>query len=319
MEQVAHDNPAAELPLAELRAAVRAALDGPGRSTQSALARQVGISATTLSQWLNDRYPGDCDAVARSLAVWLRNRQARAALPARVEVGWVDTTAWRSVDGALLFAQDAGAIALIYGGAGLGKTTAVRRYAASNPNVWRFTATPATAGLMAVLEGVASALDLRDIANRPSAHASEIVRRMSGTGGLLVIDEAQHVSLQALEELRSIHDASGIGMALVGNESVYARLTGGSRRADFAQLFSRVALRLRVKEPTHDDTAAILAAWGVEGEKERDWAHRVATLPGGLRGLVHTLRQAAVSASAEQRGIDLSAMQAAWRNLGSEQ
>lgn len=303
---------------AELRAAVVAVMDGPNRLSQTALAREAGVSATTLSQWLNGRYKGDNEAIAGKLEVWRRNRQAGAAIPAGAAAGWVETSASRAVDDALLFAQDAGAIAVIYGGAGLGKTTAVKRYAQNNPNVFRVTASPATAKLMAMLESIAAALDLRDIQNRPSLFASEIVRKLTGTRGLLVIDEAQHVSTQALEELRSIHDAAGVGLAMVGNEAVFARLTGGSRRATFAQLFSRVAFRLRVGGPTRADTDAILSAWSVEGSKEREWAHQVATLPGGLRGLAHTLRQASMYASAQDRAIDLRAMQDAWRNLGGE-
>src|ERR1035437_1267786 len=52
-----------------------------------------------------------------------------------------------------------------------------------------------------------------------------------GTGGLLVIDEAQHLSVAALDQIRSIHDATDLGIALVGNQQVYARLTGGNRAA----------------------------------------------------------------------------------------
>ena len=300
-----------------MRGVVRAAMQR-NKASQAVVAREIGISSSTLSQWLSGIYAGSSDAVTEKVAAWDANRQAGAAISAASAAAWVDTTANRAVEDALLFAQDAGSIAVVYGGAGLGKTTAVKRYAERNPNVWRVTATPATAGLMAMLEGVASALELRDIQNRPSAYAGEIVRRMTGTRGLLVIDEAQHVSTQALEELRSIHDASGVGLVMVGNEAVYSRLTGGNRKATFAQLFSRVAFKLRVGTPTRADTDAILAAWGVEGAREREWAHQVATLPGGLRGLSHTLRQARLFSSQEDGAVDLRALQAAWRNLGGE-
>jgi DNA transposition AAA+ family ATPase len=300
-----------------MRAVVRAAMQRGGAS-QAVVARQIGVSGSTLSQWLSASYAGNSDAVADKVAAWDANRQAGAAINAASTAAWVDTTANRQVEDALLFAQEAGAIAVVYGGAGLGKTTAVKRYAERNPNVWRVTATPATSGLMAMLEGVASALELRDIQNRPSAYASEIVRRLTGTRGLLVVDEAQHVGTQALEELRSIHDAAGVGLVMVGNESVYARLTGGNRKATFAQLFSRVAFKLRVGTPTRADTDAILTAWGVDGAPEREWAHQVATLPGGLRGLAHTLRQARMFTSQEDGAVDLRALQAAWRNLGGE-
>ena len=75
-----------------------------------------------------------------------------------------------------------------------------------------------------------------------------IVQRLQGTKGLLIIDEAQHLSLLALESLRSIHDATACGLVLMGNESVYANLSG-RRSAEFAQLFSRVGMVLKLENP----------------------------------------------------------------------
>ena len=75
-----------------------------------------------------------------------------------------------------------------------------------------------------------------------------IVQRLQGTKGLLIIDEAQHLSLLALESLRSIHDATACGLVLMGNESVYANLSG-RRSAEFAHLFSRVGMVLKLENP----------------------------------------------------------------------
>ena len=51
-----------------------------------------------------------------------------------------------------------------------------------------------------------------------------IVQGLRGREGLLILDEAQHLLLPALESLRSIHDATECGLVLMGSESVYARL-----------------------------------------------------------------------------------------------
>ena len=45
-----------------------------------------------------------------------------------------------------------------------------------------------------------------------------IVQGLRGREGLLIIDEAQHLLLPALESLRSIHDATACGLVLMGNE-----------------------------------------------------------------------------------------------------
>ena len=75
-----------------------------------------------------------------------------------------------------------------------------------------------------------------------------IVQRLQGTKGLLILDEAQHLMLPALESLRSIHDATACGLVLMGNEAVYSRLSG-RRSAEFAHLFSRVGMVLKLENP----------------------------------------------------------------------
>ena len=116
-----------------------------------------------------------------------------------------------------------------------------------------------------------------------------------------------------------MHDSTGVGLVLSGNESVYTRLTGRTRRADFAQLFSRVGKRLRLDKPAPGDVTAILQAWRIEGTKERELCQQIASLPGGLRGLVNVLVDAATAAQAMGRAVDLIALRAAWSDQGAMQ
>ena len=88
--------------------------------------------------------------------------------------------------------------------------------------------------------------------------------RVNGVRGLLIVDEAQHLSLRALETLRALHDATGAGLALMGNAVVYARLTGGRRAAEFAQLFSRVGKRVRLTQVEEGDRRRSAGSLGPE-------------------------------------------------------
>ena len=85
----------------------------------------------------------------------------------------------------------------------------------------------------------------------------------------------------AIDQLRSMHDAAGVGLALVGSPLVRERLGGANPH--LAQLFSRVGMRLRREKPLTGDVAALLAAWGIEGEAERKLVGWIARKPGALR------------------------------------
>lgn len=246
--------------------------------------------------------------------------EIRSTTPPRPIVpGWVDTPTGKLILKAMSFIQREGVIAAIYGGAGVGKSMALRHYADTTPNVWLVTASPSGAALLAALEDIAATLGLKDLPSRPRDVSRAITERLAGIGGLLVIDEAQHLTLQSLEEIRSIHDSTQTGLLLCGNEAVYSRLTGGSRKATFAQLFSRIGYRHRLGLPTDGDVAAILAAWGVSGAKERDCAVQIAQLPGGLRGLTHALKSAHMVSVNEGRTVDAKLLRLAFRDLGGEQ
>jgi hypothetical protein len=287
---------------------------GESRAT---IAREAGVSGSRLGQFLAGDYTGDIAGTAATLDTWLKSRLARehARLPNAPAFFETPTTA--RISTALAYAQLAGDLAAIYGAAGVGKTVTIEHYAETNPNVWVAVMSSATSSVVTALEEVCAAVGLREMPGGGGAGMQRsLIRRLRGTHGLLVVDEAQHLSVAALEALRHLHDKAGVGLVLAGNETVYARLTGGNRQATFAQLFSRIGKRVRLARPTDDDVRALLGAWSVSGREERDVATRIAATPGGLRGLTKTLRLGSMLAG--RRGVTAKEMRAAWRDLGGE-
>lgn len=289
---------------------------------QATIARETGFSAATISQWLKDMYKGDSTAIENKLMLWLsthsQRREIRSGLPQAPE--YIRTPTSDRVWAALSYAHMAGDFAIVYGGAGMGKTITCRQYGKSNPNIWIATMTPDTASVGNCLDEIAEAVNVRNcLSSAPARLRREICKKIAGTGGLLVIDEAQHLSLNALEEIRSIHDATGIGLALIGNESVYARLTGGQgRAANFAQLFSRVGKRLRVNLPLAGDIDAIAKHFKLSGSKEVSMLMDLGRRPGAMRGLVKGLRLASIYANDEKTPLAATHIRAACRELGME-
>lgn len=305
----------------DLRLELRQLIENERGYSQARIAREVGISATTLSQWMSGTYAGDNDGVEAKIGRWVDKLQAARAtaiaMPAAPD--YVETPSAARVLMALRYAQLAGDIAIAYGGAGLGKTTAIREHARRAPNVWHATMTPASSGVVTCLEEIADAVNANTAAGGGAAKLHRaICRRVADTGGLLVIDEAQHLSVAALDQIRSIHDATGIGIALVGNEAVYARMTGGNRAAYLDRLFSRIGKKVRLIRATVDDVRALVAAWGIDDARSLGILRDIASKPGGLRGLTKTLRLATMHAAGEGQPVASAHITTAWRELGGE-
>lgn len=304
---------------ADVRTLVRGlmAAEGNRRLSQSRIAAEAGISSTTLSQWLNGVYGGDNDAVEAKLTRWAETTQAARAQAATMPdaPGYVDTPTGTRVIGALRYAQIAGDMAVIYGGAGLGKSEAIKRYAQIAPNVWHATMTRASANVVTSLEVITDTLGLAVIGGANRLFGA-ICKRVQGTNGLLVIDEAQHLTEASLDQIRAIHDATGIGIALVGNEQVFARMAGGNRAAYLDRLYSRIGKRVRLIRSTADDVNALLDGWRVRDAKTRTLLIEVAGKPGALRGMTKVLRLASMYAAADQHALALDDVRAAWGELG---
>lgn len=307
-------------PERDLRAEIAQLQARDSKLTQAEIGRQSGVSSSRLNRWLKGAYEGDNEALEAELARWVDSYVTRQiesrALPAAPE--WVATPTGERITAALGYAQIAADIAVVYGGAGLGKTTAIRHYAHTNPNVWIATMTPATATTVPALEEIALALGLKEVTGGAARIQRAIVARLTGTHGLLVIDEAQHLGVGALDAARALHDATGVGLALVGNESVYARMTGGNRAAYLDRLFSRIGKRVRLTRAHGDDIDALITAWRIESKDCRQVLHEIAAKPGGLRGLTKTLRLASMFAVGAGRAVSCDDIRAAWRDLGGE-
>jgi DNA transposition AAA+ family ATPase len=256
--------------------------------------------------------------LSRKVAQWLEAIDARRKTLGRLPEapGYTDTPAARRIASALTYAQMAADITVIYGGAGVGKTYTALAYQTSHPGVHIATMSPATASAATALEEIAEALGLANIGSGAARHQRAIIRRLARTQGLLIIDEAQHLGIQALDAVRALHDATGIGVALIGNEQVYARMTGGSRAAYLDRLYSRIGKRVRLAQPSREDVDTLLGAWGIANAEAVRALREIGAKPGGLRGVAKVLRLATMFADGEP--ITLDHVRAAWKDLGGE-
>lgn len=280
------------------------------------IARQSGMTASRLSQFLSNTYKGDSQATADSLATWLNNRDAeRNTLP--VMLGFVVTPTVQDIWAAFQYAQLTRSIAVVYGNPGLSKTTARDEFVATRPNVWTFTVSHSSKRVAGCLYAIAQAIGVKD----PNMYRPDILYRqvrdeLQGKKGLLIVDEADRMGYETLEELRILQEESGVGLVLIGNHRVYNRMTGNeSRDVDFARLFSRIGRRVVIETVTQADIDAIINAFGLNDDASPiiNWIAREA---GALRLVFHTLQSAFTYAMAKREALTKSHIVKALEDLG---
>lgn len=280
--------------------------------TQSEVARIVGFSATRLSQFLSGKYAGDMLETAKAVNYGLDKHLQQTSAPREPE--FAHTTAARQVEEVCSYAHRMQTMGMVHGDAGLGKSMALSKYAGEHRDAVLLTVNPTMRSAKAVLEELAEVLGLKETGTERRIHKA-IVRTLKGSGRLVIIDEAQHLSLRALDTLRCICDEAKVGFVFCGNDELHGQLSGRSR-SEFAQFFSRIGIR-RHLDPTvaPEDVERVFAGHDL-GKDALERLFQIANDGKGLRGCVKTYLLAAnFAARAGGRKVTAALIQEAYRFL----
>lgn len=264
----------------------------------------LGLSSAVLSQYLKGVYQGDNSRVDEAVQDLLERERERRQMGRR-EMRFVETQEMRRIFEAMRIAHLEGEIAVVYGDAGCGKTTAVKHYAARYKDV---ILVEADLGLTAKI--LFKELHKRvGFDGKGSVHDmfEDVVSRLAGTGRMLVIDEAEHLPYRALELVRRLYDKSGIAVALVGMPRLVFNLRG--KRGEYAQLYSRVGVACKVNGLSEDDTELIVGEYlpGTNGV----WMDFFRFSNQNARHLTKLIHRAARIAEINERQVDGKVVKAA--------
>ncbi|EKO9886215.1 AAA family ATPase [Escherichia coli] len=298
--------------ISDIRAGLRTLVEYE-ETTFKQIALESGLSTGTISSFINDKYNGDNERVSQILQRWLEKYHAVAELPEPPR--FVETQTVKQIWTSMRFASLTESIAVVCGNPGVGKTEAAREYRRTNNNVWMITITPSCASVLECLTELAFELGMNDAPRRKGPLSRALRRRLEGTQGLVIIDEADHLGAEVLEELRLLQESTRIGLVLMGNHRVYSNMTGGNRTVEFARLFSRIAKRTAINKTKKADVKAIADAWQINGEKELELLQQIAQKPGALRILNHSLRLAAMTAHGKGERVNEDYLRQAFREL----
>ncbi|MCZ5536670.1 AAA family ATPase [Escherichia coli] len=298
--------------ISDIRAGLRTLVENE-ETTFKQIALESGLSTGTISSFINDKYNGDNERISQILQRWLEKYHAVAELPEPPR--FVETQTVKQIWTSMRFASLTESIAVVCGNPGVGKTEAAREYRRTNNNVWMITITPSCASVLECLTELAFELGMNDAPRRKGPLSRALRRRLEGTQGLVIIDEADHLGAEVLEELRLLQESTRIGLVLMGNHRVYSNMTGGNRTVEFARLFSRIAKRTAINKTKKADVKAIADAWQINGENELELLQQIAQKPGALRILNHSLRLAAMTAHGKGERVNEDYLRQAFREL----
>lgn len=213
------------------------------RKSQKQVAKEIGLSPAVISQFLSGVYAGDNAEIAAKVQQYLTVGKSR--LNALQTPEFIPSL--RNAEQVLFAASYAhrnNEISLVYGAAGAGKTSALQYYAENNPGVVFVTANACSKTARAVLYLIAEALG-KVPTGSVFMTMRNLVETLRGSNRLIIIDEADHLTANALQAVRNLNDEAGVGLVLSGNDQIKHQMYGRGR-LQFDQLRTRVSCMKKV-------------------------------------------------------------------------
>ncbi|MEI6162095.1 MAG: AAA family ATPase [Roseococcus sp.] len=293
------------------------------RLTWETISTETGVKVGSLTPWAVGKYnsnggPHAGSPIAEKVERWLASRETRATIRAAApDLRFVMTPSASDFMGMLANTQALAHIGVLTGAPGIGKSRAACEYKRRNPNVFKVTGSRFISTVPQLLSALAREMGAPDT-GRQDRIAANITRRLIGSQGLIIVDEAQLLTLDQMEVVRSFHDLAGAGLALIGNPSVMRKLEGGHRSSDYAQFFSRVGMRLNRPKAKIGDMEALLDAWSADDPKVRLALRAVAKQGGALRSAFMTFMLARMVANNEDRSLSAADVKLAWTQISDQ-
>lgn len=257
---------------------------------QAQIVKELGFSSALVSSFLSGKYASPHVQIPKIMAYIEVNRKKKAAPTAP---DFAETSLSRLMEASIAYAHVQGQETVIYGDAGVGKTTVAKAYVAKEKLATYIFARPDCSSYTGVMSLVADAFGIRERITRNITN--EFIKRMTGSGRVLIVDEAQFLNPISLNQLRILSEQCGIGIVLLGNESLYDK-TLGKKAIDMDQLRSRVCVPVHVgkEDITFEDIKSIFGRYDM-GEDVLKLLYGVSSRNYGIRSAVYVYIQTAAA------------------------
>ncbi len=250
----------------------------------SKMARALGVERSSLSKWLNGE---ERKTVEDAVIDYFEKINEE-----KPEFKIVRTRLIKLIMTHCDYARKNNDIVVIVGNAGLGKTTGLLEYYKEHPYHVIYIKVDITFTSRELLIEIAENLGIA-VSGSLRAMMREVVRALKSDPKLLIIDEADLLTIKQIELLRAIHDSAGCGLVLAGLPRLAKLLlTGPSQKENLAQLYSRVGQFLSLPVPDEEQIKEILA--GMKIRYNGNFIQKILphTRERGFRGMVKIVKKA---------------------------
>lgn len=212
--------------------------------TQKQVSKETDLSTAVISQFIKGTYKGNNEEIDRVINKYLElvERRKFNIDCVRFYDGLQNTTVTNFV---CSYAHRNNDIALVCGDAGAGKTTALERYKENNVGVVMITANSCTTSAVAILKMISQKIG-KSMNSRKDLLMTELINYFRDTNRLIIVDEADHLTMAAVQALRNLNDEAHVGIVLSGNDKIYNQMVSGAKSSELQQLRSRILVRRRV-------------------------------------------------------------------------
>lgn len=209
--------------------------------SQNKAAKQIGIGAGIISALISGQYQGDVEKQFNKLIEYFELKQEASSRALVQDMEYVPTSISEQVQRYIRNCQMRGGLLAVSGDAGIGKTRAIRKFAKENASstIW-ITSNPCLNTVKPILRAICKQLGIQAKTNDDMY--SSIIEKLRD-GQVIVIDEAQHLSIKVIETLRGFSDyfsdrGQTLGICFVGNSTTISKF-GGKQDAVFEQIANR--------------------------------------------------------------------------------
>lgn len=279
---------------------LRAHMQALGKS-QNEVATATGTSTAMLSQFLAKKYPNMAGATETYWG-YLQLERRRAISPKKPD--FVMTSIATDIFGALSYVELNRSIGLIVGKSGIGKTVALEEYANANRQKTIMIKAHARSE-KALLDKLTYTITGKRTKETNADMTDRLIRNLTGSNRILIIDEAQRLSPNALEAVRAISDEAGIGVVLSGTPELLERLDGEG----FEHIRNRASITKRYENIRGADDIELVFQESALEPDAINFLYKIARSKSSLRGAVHLYVYAANFCLANGRELTASILQ----------